>query len=46
MRFIQKQNSTPTAFVELVTGVAGYKALYRNQKQAILNILIDEQHGL
>ena len=46
MRFIQKQNSTPTAFVELVTGVAGYNALYSNQKQAILNILIDEQHGL
>jgi len=46
MRFIQKQNSTPTAFFELVTGVAGYNALYRNQKQAILNILIDEQHGL
>ena len=41
MRFIQKQNSTPTAFVELVTGVAGYNALYRNQKQAILNIYQD-----
>jgi hypothetical protein len=43
MRFIQKQNSTPTAFVELVTGVAGYKALYRNQsitlKTAILLLI-------
>jgi uncharacterized protein (TIGR02646 family) len=49
MRFIQKQNSTPTAFVELVTGVAGYKALYRNQsitlKTATIEHLICQSHN-
>ena len=49
MRFIQKQNSTPTAFIELVTGVAGYKALYRNQsitlKTATIEHLICQSHN-
>lgn len=49
MRFIQKQNSTPTAFVELVTGVAGYNALYRNQsitlKTATIEHLICQSHN-
>ena len=49
MRFIQKQNSTPTAFVQLVTGVAGYKALYRNQsitlKTATIEHLICQSHN-
>jgi uncharacterized protein (TIGR02646 family) len=49
MRFIQKQNSTPTAFVELVTGVAGYKALYCNQsitlKTATIEHLICQSHN-
>jgi uncharacterized protein (TIGR02646 family) len=49
MRFIQKQNSTPTAFIELVTGVAGYNALYRNQsitlKTATIEHLICQSHN-
>ena len=49
MRFIQKQNSTQTAFIELVTGVAGYKALYRNQsitlKTATIEHLICQSHN-
>lgn len=46
MRFIQKQNTTPLQFSNIVNGVAGYNALYNNQKQAILSILIEEQKGL
>jgi uncharacterized protein (TIGR02646 family) len=46
MRFIQKQNTTPLQFSNIVNGVAGYNALYNNQKQAILSILIEEQQGL
>jgi uncharacterized protein (TIGR02646 family) len=49
MRFIQKQNSTPTAFIELVTGVAGYNALYSNQsitlKTATIEHLICQSHN-
>jgi uncharacterized protein (TIGR02646 family) len=49
MRFIQKQNSTPTAFVQLVTGVAGYNTLYRNQsitlKTATIEHLICQSHN-
>ncbi len=46
MRFIQKQNTTPLQFSNIVNGVAGFSALYKDQKQAILHILIEDQHGL
>jgi uncharacterized protein (TIGR02646 family) len=46
MRFIQKQNTTPPDFSAFVDGVAGYNALYNDQKQSLLKLLINEQHGL
>lgn len=46
MRFIQKQNNTPPEFSAVVDGVLGYNALYNSQKQPLLQLLINEQHGL
>lgn len=46
MRFVRKQSTTPEAFLTATTGVAGYHALYHDQKQTLLAVLVDEQAGL